>query len=83
MEAWPRRVARRTSPGGIVGEGLFQPLHLLLIIAIILLIFGTSKFAALGKGMGEGVRNFKSAMKETEEEKKEKKEKKEEEKKSS
>jgi len=66
-----------------VGEGLFQPLHLLLIIAIILLIFGTSKFAALGKGMGEGVRNFKSAMKETEEEKKEKKEKKEEEKKSS
>jgi sec-independent protein translocase protein TatA len=58
-------------------------LHLLLIIAIILLIFGTSKFAALGKGMGEGVRNFKSAMKETEEEKKEKKEKKEEEKKSS
>lgn len=66
-----------------MGEGLFQPLHLLLIIAIILLIFGTSKFAALGKGMGEGVRNFKSAMKETEEEKKEKKEKKEEEKKSS
>ena len=57
-----------------MGEGLFQPLHLLLIIAIILLIFGTSKFAALGKGMGEGVRNFKSAMKETEEEKKEKKE---------
>ena len=66
-----------------MGEGLFQPLHLLLIIAIILLIFGTSKFAALGKGMGEGIRNFKSAMKETEEEKKEKKEKKEEEKKSS
>jgi sec-independent protein translocase protein TatA len=60
--------------GGIMGEGLFQPLHLLLIIAIILLIFGTSKFAALGKGMGEGIRNFKSAMKEPEEEKKEKKE---------
>jgi sec-independent protein translocase protein TatA len=60
--------------GGVMGEGLFQPLHLLIIIAIILLIFGTSKFAALGKGMGEGIRNFKSAMKEPEAEKKDKKE---------
>jgi sec-independent protein translocase protein TatA len=57
-----------------MGEGLFQPLHLILIIAIILLIFGTSKFSALGKGMGEGIRNFKAAMKDPEEEKKEKKE---------
>jgi sec-independent protein translocase protein TatA len=72
-----------------MGEGLFQPLHLILIIAIILLIFGTSKFAALGKGMGEGIRNFKAAMKDPEQEKSggekpggEKKEQKEEEKKS-
>jgi sec-independent protein translocase protein TatA len=57
-----------------MGEGLFQPLHLVIIVAIILLIFGTSKFSALGKGMGEGIRNFKAAMKEPEEEKKEKKE---------
>jgi sec-independent protein translocase protein TatA len=55
-----------------MGEGLFQPLHLLLIVAIALLIFGTSKFSALGKGMGEGIRNFKAAMKEGEEPKKEK-----------
>jgi sec-independent protein translocase protein TatA len=61
-----------------MGEGLFQPLHLILIIAIILLIFGTSKFSAVGKGLGEGIRNFKAAMKEPEE----KKDKKEEEKKS-
>jgi sec-independent protein translocase protein TatA len=53
-----------------MGEGLFQPLHLLLIIAIALLVFGTSKFAAVGKGLGEGIRNFKSAMKQPEEEKK-------------
>ena len=57
-----------------MGEGLFQPLHLLLIIGIILLLFGTSKFAALGKGMGEGIRNFKAAMKEPDEEKKNKEE---------
>ena len=47
-----------------MGEGLFQPLHLLLIIGIALLLFGPSKFAALGKGLGESIRNFKSAMKE-------------------
>ena len=57
-----------------MGEGLFQPLHILLIIAIALLVFGTSKFSALGKGLGEGIRNFKAAMKEGEEPKKEKEE---------
>ena len=51
-----------------MGEGLFQPLHLLLIVAIALLVFGTSKFAAVGKGLGEGIRNFKSAMKDPEKE---------------
>ena len=39
-------------------------------IAIALLIFGPSKFASLGKGLGEGIRNFKSSMKEGSEEKK-------------
>jgi sec-independent protein translocase protein TatA len=67
-------VQRQKISGGIMGEGLFQPLHLILIIAIILLIFGTSKFSALGKGLGEGIRNFKAAMKEGEEPKKETKE---------
>jgi sec-independent protein translocase protein TatA len=53
-----------------MGEGLFQPLHLLLIIGIALLVFGTSKFAAVGKGLGEGIRNFKASMKDPEVEKK-------------
>ncbi|MGB6386552.1 MAG: twin-arginine translocase TatA/TatE family subunit [Terriglobales bacterium] len=47
-----------------MGEGLFSPLHILLIIGIALLLFGPSKFADLGKGLGEGIRNFKSSMKE-------------------
>jgi sec-independent protein translocase protein TatA len=49
-----------------MGEGLFQPLHILLIIGIALLLFGPSKFADLGKGLGEGIRNFKASMKEPE-----------------
>ncbi|HXY10852.1 MAG TPA: twin-arginine translocase TatA/TatE family subunit [Terriglobales bacterium] len=51
-----------------MGEGLFSPLHILLIVGIALLLFGPSKFAALGKGLGEGIRNFRSAMKEGEKE---------------
>jgi sec-independent protein translocase protein TatA len=49
-------------------EGLFQPMHLLVIFGIALLVFGPKKLPELGKGIGEGIRGFKSAMK-TEEEK--------------
>lgn len=52
-----------------MGEGLFQPLHILLIIGVALLLFGPSKFADLGKGLGEGIRNFKAAVKEGDEKK--------------
>ena len=54
-----------------MGEGLFQPLHILLIVGIALLLFGPSKFADLGKGLGEGIRNFKQAVKEKDKDQKE------------
>jgi sec-independent protein translocase protein TatA len=44
-------------------EGLFQPMHLLVIFGIALLVFGPRKLPELGKGIGEGIRGFKSAMK--------------------
>jgi sec-independent protein translocase protein TatA len=44
-------------------EGLFQPMHLLVIFGIALLVFGPKKFPELGKGIGEGIRGFKAAMK--------------------
>jgi sec-independent protein translocase protein TatA len=47
-------------------EGLFQPMHLLVIFGIALLIFGPKKLPDLGKGIGEGIRGFRSAMKEEE-----------------
>ena len=43
-------------------EGLFQPMHLLLIFGIALLVFGPKKLPELGKGIGDGIRGFKSAM---------------------
>jgi len=44
-------------------EGLFQPMHLLVIFGIALLVFGPRKLPELGKGIGEGIRGFKVAMK--------------------
>ncbi len=38
--------------------------ELLVILAIALLIFGPRKIGELGKGLGEGIRHFKDAMRE-------------------
>ena len=43
-------------------EGIFQPMHLLVIIGLALLMFGPKKLPELGKGIGEGIRGFKSAI---------------------
>jgi sec-independent protein translocase protein TatA len=47
-------------------EGLFQPMHLVVILGIALLVFGPKKLPELGKGIGEGIRGFKAAIKEEE-----------------
>ena len=48
-------------------EGIFQPMHLLVIFGIALLVFGPKKLPELGKGIGEGIRGLKSAMKDDQE----------------
>jgi sec-independent protein translocase protein TatA len=42
--------------------GLGLP-EILIILFIIVLIFGTSRIPELGKGLGEGIKNFKKAIK--------------------
>ena len=44
-------------------EGLFQPMHLLVILIICMLVFGPKKLGELGKGLGEGIRGFRDALK--------------------
>ena len=48
-------------------EGLLQPMHLLVILGIAVLVFGPKKLPELGKGLGEGIRGFKSAFRQSEE----------------
>jgi sec-independent protein translocase protein TatA len=40
--------------------------ELLVILVIALIIFGPSKISELGKGLGEGIKNFKNSVKDTE-----------------
>lgn len=40
-----------------------SPIHLILIVAIVLLVFGPSRLPGLGKGMGDAIRGFKKGLK--------------------
>ncbi len=37
--------------------------ELLILLAIVVIIFGASKLPQLGRGLGEGIRNFKDSVK--------------------
>jgi sec-independent protein translocase protein TatA len=43
-------------------EGLFQPMHLIIILIIVLIIFGPGRLPEIGKGLGKSIREFKKAM---------------------
>ena len=43
-------------------EGLLQPQHLLIILAVALFVFGPKKLPELGQGLGKGIRSFKDSM---------------------
>ena len=44
--------------------------ELFVILLIVIFIFGVNKIPQLGKGLGEGIKNFKSALKTGQEESK-------------
>jgi sec-independent protein translocase protein TatA len=47
-------------------EGLFQPMHLLLILIIATIFFGPQKLPQIGRSVGEGIRGFRDAIKNAE-----------------
>ena len=52
-----------------MGRGLFQPMHLLVLLVIVLIIFGPGKLPQLGESLGKSIRGFKKAMSEKEDDK--------------
>ncbi len=47
--------------------GTFSIWHWLIVLAIVVLIFGTKKLRNMGGDLGSAIKNFKGAMKEGEE----------------
>jgi sec-independent protein translocase protein TatA len=42
--------------------GGLSPIHWLLVIVVLLLVFGPTRLAGAGKGLGEGIRAFKKGL---------------------
>ena len=43
--------------------GRIGGLEILIILGVVLLLFGAGRIADIGKGLGEGIRNFKKGIK--------------------
>jgi sec-independent protein translocase protein TatA len=44
--------------------GSFSPVHWVIVLIIVLLVFGPGRLAGVGKGLGEGIRSFKKGLSE-------------------
>ncbi len=42
--------------------GLDNPIHLLLLLVILLLVFGAKRLPEMGRSLGDGLRGFKESM---------------------
>jgi sec-independent protein translocase protein TatA len=51
-----------------MGVGLIQPMHLLLILVIVLVVFGAGKLSQVGGALGKSVKEFKESVNEGAEE---------------
>jgi len=45
-----------------MGLGLENPLHIAIILVVILLIFGAKRLPEMGRGLGQGMREFKDGI---------------------
>lgn len=43
-------------------EGLFQPMHMIIILGVVLIIWGPGKLPELGEGLGKSIKAFKKVM---------------------
>ena len=42
--------------------GSLSPIHWIIVLVIVLLLFGPGRLAGVGKGLGEGIRSFKKGI---------------------
>jgi sec-independent protein translocase protein TatA len=41
---------------------MMSPAHWIIVVLIVLLVFGAGRLGEVGKGLGDGIRNFKKGM---------------------
>jgi sec-independent protein translocase protein TatA len=51
--------------------GTLSPIHWIIVIVVVLLLFGPKRLAGIGKGLGEGIRSFKTSLSDDPDEKSE------------
>jgi sec-independent protein translocase protein TatA len=56
-----RHGSREESAGDMGGFSIW---HLLVVLVVAMLLFGAGRVSDMGKGLGEGIRNFKKGLKE-------------------
>ncbi len=42
--------------------GSMSPIHWLIVLLVVLLVFGPKRLSQLGRGMGEGIRSFREGL---------------------
>jgi sec-independent protein translocase protein TatA len=42
--------------------GSLSPIHWIIVLVVVLLLFGPARLAGVGKGLGEGIRSFKKGL---------------------
>jgi sec-independent protein translocase protein TatA len=42
--------------------GLENPIHLLIVLLVVLMVFGAKRLPEMGRGLGHGMRDFKDAL---------------------
>jgi len=42
--------------------GLENPLHIAIVLAVVLMVFGAKRLPEMGKSLGEGMRGFKDSL---------------------
>jgi len=43
-------------------SGIFQPMHLIVILVIVLIVWGPGKLPEIGEGLGKSIKAFKKAI---------------------
>lgn len=49
-------------PNKGLSMGGLSPIHWIIVLVVVLLLFGPGRLAGVGKGLGEGIRSFKKGI---------------------